>query len=191
MIGARCDNSSDSLTSSIRARKGYGTMMYGRRLTALALLMCGVLAAGGVGCATKYRAEDFTRGYSIFQIDPTTYRVSLHSTAYQRVPGLDRDYLMYRCAELTLNAGYDYFLVLPPAAVSQENSPADAGSSAEDRGVGAPAESGFNPASALQSSKTSRTGESVVIRLLRTGKADHPTALAARDVLQSLRSRIQ
>ena len=157
-----------------------------------ALVMCAVLAAAGMGCATKYRAEDFTRGYSIFQIDPTTYRVSLHSTAYHGVPGTDRDYLMYRCAEFTLNAGYDYFLVLPPgAAASQEDSSAGPGSSAEDRGVGAPAESGFNPASALQSSKTLRTGESVVIRLLRTGKADHPTALAARDVLQSLRSRIQ
>jgi hypothetical protein len=62
-------------------------------------------------CATVYQPVGFTGGYSHVQIDANTYRVSFRGNGYTPRDRVET-YLMYRCAELTAEAGYDYFVIV-------------------------------------------------------------------------------
>ncbi len=62
-------------------------------------------------CATMYQPVGFTGGYSHVQIDANTYRVSFRGNGYTS-RDLVETYLMYRCAELTAEAGHDYFVIV-------------------------------------------------------------------------------
>ncbi len=71
-------------------------------LVAACLLIC---------CATPYQPKGFGGGYEDVQIDETTFEVAFRGngfTSAQRV----RLMLLYRCAELTTQHAYDYFLIL-------------------------------------------------------------------------------
>ena len=162
-----------------------------------AVIATAALVWASLGCAPKYRSEDFTRGYSIFQLDATTYRVSLHRTAYG-TSGAERDYLLYRSAELTLNTGYEYFTVVrlenrnsQDAENSQDADRKTPVAWAGERGAESGKESRPSSSSPASLLNAARTGESIVIRLLPGGKTEHPTALAAREIMQSLESRIR
>jgi hypothetical protein len=68
-------------------------------------------------CASSYTPEPtyYERnspgraGYEDIPVDPTTYRVVYHGPAFLEL--VDR-YAFYRAAELTLEKGFDYFVVL-------------------------------------------------------------------------------
>lgn len=62
-------------------------------------------------CATSYeQAGYFGEGYQDFRIDSNTFSVSF--TGNSDTPKQTVEvYLLYRCAELTRDAGYDYFVI--------------------------------------------------------------------------------
>lgn len=62
------------------------------------------------GCATTYQPNSFSGGYSDFQIDPSTVRVSFRGNGYTE-KGLVEVYLLYRSAEITVNQGFDWFVI--------------------------------------------------------------------------------
>lgn len=71
-----------------------------------------VLALALGGCATSYGPHGMTGGYKERQLDDNTYIVSFFGNGHtggQQV----WNYWIYRCAELTLEKGYDYFMLLP------------------------------------------------------------------------------
>lgn len=73
----------------------------------------GLLAALLAGCAvaTPYQAADKGYGYSEQRIESNRYRVTFagnSDTPKQTV----ETYLLYRAAELTLQSGYDYFVLV-------------------------------------------------------------------------------
>ena len=72
--------------------------------TFLALIMIG-------GCSTPYQPRGFRGGYSEIKLTSDQYIVSFRGNGYT---GSDtvRTYILYRSAEITLSAGYDYFLVI-------------------------------------------------------------------------------
>jgi hypothetical protein len=62
-------------------------------------------------CATPYQSRGVRGGYSEARLDATTYRVTFKGNAYTNRESVE-NYLHYRCAEVTLEAGFDYFVLL-------------------------------------------------------------------------------
>ena len=63
------------------------------------------------GCATAYQHEKITGGYTDFPLAETTYRVRFKGNNYTSRDKVEQ-FLLYRCAELTEQLGYDHFIVL-------------------------------------------------------------------------------
>jgi len=82
---------------------------YPMKRALLTCLVIGFLAL--VGCATSYQAAGLSGGYSDVRIDANTFRVDFHGNAYTSRQTVET-YLLRRCAELTAQAGYDYFIVM-------------------------------------------------------------------------------
>lgn len=64
-----------------------------------------------LGCATPYQPAGFRGGYDQLQLDANTFRVEFRGNGYARRQRVDT-YLLYRCAELTVQQGYDYFVTV-------------------------------------------------------------------------------
>ena len=62
-------------------------------------------------CATGYQAHGLTGGYQEQKIAEDVYRVIFAGNGYASKEMVER-YFMYRCAELTKEKGYKYFVVL-------------------------------------------------------------------------------
>lgn len=73
----------------------------------LVLLLC----LGLTGCATGYARRGFTGGYSDMQLQDDIFRVTFSGNAYIG-RGKVEDYTLLRCAELTLEQGYRYFIII-------------------------------------------------------------------------------
>ncbi len=63
------------------------------------------------GCATAYRREIITGGYTNFRLADNTYRVRFKGNNYTSRDKVEL-FLLYRCAELTEQLGYDHFVLL-------------------------------------------------------------------------------
>ncbi|TXC70979.1 hypothetical protein FSB78_08485 [Sphingomonas ginsenosidivorax] len=86
---------------------------FGRRV-ALAALASGTLLVAGCATETTYRpatGQGFSRtGYSDRRIEPNRFLVSFSGNSVTSRDTVER-YLFFRAAELTLQNGYDYFLM--------------------------------------------------------------------------------
>jgi hypothetical protein len=63
------------------------------------------------GCATAYQHEKITGGYTNFSLAETTYRVRFKGNNYTSRDKVEQ-FLLYRCAELTDQLGYDHFILV-------------------------------------------------------------------------------
>ncbi len=80
-----------------------------RAITLMALLVAGFVLAG---CATRYQAKTgMSGGYSEAPLGSGTYRVAFEANGATSVNRVN-DYLILRCARLTLEKGYRYFAFL-------------------------------------------------------------------------------
>jgi hypothetical protein len=78
---------------------------------ALALGLFTTILAGCFG-ATKYREQTGHKGgYSEARLDATTFKVSFNAND-DTARTTAEAYLLYRCAELTIEAGYDHFVIV-------------------------------------------------------------------------------
>ncbi|MGN6316966.1 CC0125/CC1285 family lipoprotein [Trinickia sp.] len=66
------------------------------------------------GCATPYQAVGLTGGYTGKQVDDQTYHVQFSGNGYTSKDMVHK-YFMYRCAEVTQQHGYKYFMIIPAA----------------------------------------------------------------------------
>lgn len=64
-----------------------------------------------ISCATQYRASYWKGGYSEQQLSETGYKVTFSGNGYTSSTRV-ANYLLLRCAELTLQNGYEYFLIV-------------------------------------------------------------------------------
>ena len=64
----------------------------------------------GTGCATPYQQHGFSGGFSDNRISQDTALVSFKGNGFTSKERVQL-YLLYRCAEVTKQDGYDYFLV--------------------------------------------------------------------------------
>ena len=85
-----------------------------RRGASVALLASAMLVVAGCATETAYRpatGSGFERaGYSDRMIEPNRYMVSFAGNSYTSRDTVER-YLLYRSAELTVQQGYDYFIL--------------------------------------------------------------------------------
>jgi len=86
----------------------------GRRLAALGLMVAGSLSLASCMTATPYQPASANgsvrNGYSDEQIEENRFRVSFSGNSLTSRETVER-YLLYRSAELTLQSGYDYFVL--------------------------------------------------------------------------------
>ncbi len=63
------------------------------------------------GCATTYQSTGLTGGYSETQLDENVFKVSFHGNGHT---GRERvtDFTILRSAELILEHGYKYFIII-------------------------------------------------------------------------------
>lgn len=64
-----------------------------------------------IGCATKYQQKGMMGGYSEEKILTNMYKVEFEGNQHTK-PETVQNYLMYRCAELTKEHGFEYFTVI-------------------------------------------------------------------------------
>ena len=63
------------------------------------------------GCATAYYRENVTGGYTDFHVADTTHRVRFKGNNYTSRDKVEQ-FLLYRCAEVTTQLGYDHFILV-------------------------------------------------------------------------------
>jgi hypothetical protein len=63
------------------------------------------------GCATAYQPAQITGGYTDFRLADNTYRVRFRGNNYTPRDKVEL-FLLYRCAQLTEQLGYDHFVLL-------------------------------------------------------------------------------
>jgi len=62
-------------------------------------------------CSTSYQSKGFSGGYTETQLDENVFRVNFSGNGYTKKEKA-ADLSLLRCAELTLNNGYKYFVVI-------------------------------------------------------------------------------
>ena len=75
-----------------------------RKLALLPILMA-------ISCATAYQPRAWAGGYSESKLSSDVFEVLFEANAYTDGE-TSKAYLMYRCAEVTKQNGFDYFIVL-------------------------------------------------------------------------------
>jgi hypothetical protein len=74
------------------------------------VIIIGIVLLIAAGCATPYQQHGFRGGYSDARIGQDTVLVSFKGNGYTSKERVQL-YLLYRCAEVTQQYGYDYFVV--------------------------------------------------------------------------------
>jgi hypothetical protein len=64
-------------------------------------------------CATAYQPKSFSGGYTDHQIDDNTAYVTFRGNGFTD-PDAVHDYLLRRCAEVTEQHGFNYFVIVDP-----------------------------------------------------------------------------
>ncbi len=89
-----------------------------RKFRVLITLVCSIAA---IGCATPYQPDGLGGGYSDNRIDSDTISVEFRGNGYTSKRKVEM-YLLYRCAEVTRDAHYDYFVALNPSTEATQGS---------------------------------------------------------------------
>ena len=70
-----------------------------------------LLCLGLAGCATGYHSKGFTGGYSNMKLQDNIFKVTFRGNAYSSMERTG-DFALLRSAEITIENGYKYFVVL-------------------------------------------------------------------------------
>jgi len=74
------------------------------------LASCCFLVSLTSGCRTPYQSESLRGGYSETRLQENVFTVSFRGNGYTR-PERTTDFAMLRCAELTIQNGYRFFVI--------------------------------------------------------------------------------
>ena len=74
-----------------------------------------------ISCSTPYQPKGSLGGYSEEKILTNMYKVAFQGNQHSK-PEIIQKYLLYRCAELTKEMGYDYFAIISEERHFDENS---------------------------------------------------------------------
>ena len=85
------------------------------------LIFLTIVAIGFLSCATGYKPTGFTGGFSDIMLDENIFKVSFKGNAYTSQERAT-DFTLLRCAELALEHGYSYFIIVDSSEYSVEGS---------------------------------------------------------------------
>lgn len=74
------------------------------------------------GCASTYSTESITGGFDQTQVNPTTWQVTYYGNGYTTDETV-QTYWLYRCAEITLEQGFDGFQIASRIELTQAPAP--------------------------------------------------------------------
>lgn len=161
--------------------------------TSLLVLIVGIvlgLVAGG--CSMKYRKMEgllATYGYSDVPLDDNAYRVTYVGAKGTSLSDIDL-YALYRCAELTVEKGYDYFVIVD--RVDDANVSTEVSSNTGTTATMGPKGVQMVPTSTTTvSSRTQHTAVRMIRVFHGTKPADNPMAFDARQLLRNLDTEIE
>jgi hypothetical protein len=119
------------------------------------------------GCATPYQPEGFRGGYSDLLLEGDTFRVSFRGNGYTSADTVET-YLLYRCAELAVQRGFDYFVIASSSGQTSQSF------------------------STLSGSTTiiHRHRTAVIIKLFKGSKPDLPGVYTAKELRNNLRAQL-
>lgn len=151
----------------------------------LGLLLC------AAGCATPYQRDAYSGGYSEVRIDARTFEVTVRGNGHtrrQRVSAM----LTYRCAELTQESGFDYFIVVDSGRDAQQQIIETSGSysgSSTSYGGGTTTSGAYTHG---QKYTFTRHSANATIRMFHTDDADRPpSAYQASEVIHYLGATVE
>lgn len=90
-----------------------------RRISRKLGIMVLGLCLGVAGCATGYQKVGLTGGYSNMKIQDNIFKVQFRGNAYTSREKTE-DFALLRCAEVALENGYRYFVVLEEKSSSKK-----------------------------------------------------------------------
>ena len=158
------------------------------------------LALVVAGCATDYGKKGWRFGYADRRLDENTFLVSFDANASTPQSTL-QSYVLLRCAEITVQAGYDYFVIAEASDTSKAVPIVMPGSSTSYTTGGASGHAStygnMTYGSATGSATTQTTSypgyafnvrlpsSTVMIKVFHGEKpADNPMAYVAREVIE-------
>lgn len=138
-------------------------------------------------CSTPYQPKNMLGGYSEEKILDNLYRVEFKGNQHSK-PGKIQNYLMYRCAELTQEMGYDYFAIVSEERHFDETSirPTRGASFQTSSSMSGGTRTTVNPDLQTATSNTNYTGVYVVKFLENVDDKYKNTVFYASDVLSEL-----
>ncbi len=151
-----------------------------------------------LGCATTYSPHAITGGYSDFQLDSNTFRVSFRGNGYTPRETVET-YLLYRCAELTVAAGFDHFIIVT-SETGNNALPYTTPGTYTGTTRGSATAYGNNAYGYSNTSGTYRPGQTflinkyestAMIKAFKGRKPDQLTAFDAREVLRHLEPAVE
>ncbi len=132
------------------------------------------------GCATSYQKDGFTGGYKDMKLGQDLYQVSFKGNGYTKSDRVQKHFL-HRCAELTIEQGYDYFVfVNQEAGVSHQNLGTNYNGNISQNYFG-----GYNYSGTVKTTTITTHEQSGVIKLFQDG-TQPPIAYEAQEVLKSM-----
>ena len=154
------------------------------------LLAC--LLAFLTACATPYQPKGFTGGYSQVQLDNNSARVEFKGNGYTSRERVEV-FVLYRCAELTVEKGYDYFVITRGDTENQQQSVQTTSGTFDATTTGSGrhySTSGtYTPGQTVTFNKRTATA---VIKMFKGEKpADQPGTFVARELMENLQSQYQ
>lgn len=154
-----------------------------------------LVAAAGVfailsACATPYGKYGIAGGYTDSRIDENTFSISVDTNGFTNQQTTSM-HAMYRAAELTLNNGYDYFVIVNDSKTPSGmivNTPGSAHTKLTTYGSSATAKTTYTPGPAIPLAFPNST---LVIKSFKgTKPSESPNAYDARSVMTYLAPQI-
>jgi hypothetical protein len=140
-------------------------------------------------CSTPYQRDGFRGGHSDLLLDSNTYRVSFRGNGYTSSDKVET-YLLYRCAELTVNKGFDYFVIIDRNAEARQSLYTTSGtfsSSTSFSGNAAYTSGSYSPGVTIPITRHRAT---VMIKTFKGVKPDMSGAFTAKELRDNLRSQV-
>ncbi|QBR71897.1 hypothetical protein CU048_12150 [Beijerinckiaceae bacterium] len=146
-----------------------------------------LLAAGLIGCATKYQNMGFGGGVTAQAITNDTYRIVARGNGYTSGTAI-QDYVLLKAAETAVAAGQTHFAILGADDASSDQVGQTAGSS-QTNVIGNTAMTTYQPGTVYNIHKP---GKDVYVRVFtpRKGEALPSGSFAADEIIANIGPRV-
>ena len=163
-----------------------------RTSTLFKSVVVGLVVAGLAGCfrATPYQPKDRGYGYSEQKLENNRYRVTFSGNSITSRETVE-NYLLYRAAELTLENGRDYFVLVGTSTQGEQGRSPGVGIGIGGFRFGGSGGLGVGVSTSTGGDQKAYRAQADI--LLRTGTkpADDPQAFDARELNYNLEAQIR